>query len=73
MGWRNLNKAQKLRRGAFALWSTPIIMLFPIWWGYLHEPTLILEYWEISILFFGLPLLAAALLYYFAAKVGSEA
>lgn len=72
MWWWSLNRKQKLRRAAAALWSTPLIMLFPVWYGTLYEPSLILEYPTIFILFFGLPFLAAAILYWIAAKATSE-
>jgi len=72
MWWWKLNPKQKLRRAATALWSTPLIMLFPLWYGTLYEPSLVLEDSTVYILFFGLPFLAATILYWVAAKTRSE-
>jgi hypothetical protein len=68
---RKLTRKQALRRWAFALWSTPVL-LYPIWLFFLLDPTLILEFWDLFLLFYGLPFAAAAALYFFAGRVGSS-
>lgn len=55
-----------------ALWTTPLILLCPLWLGYLVKPSLIVEAPEIFALFLVLPLGAAALLYRLAARLPSE-
>ena len=69
MGWRKLGRRQKLRRWAVSLWTSPLIMLFPMWLGLFDDPYLILEYPSAYVLFFGLPFAAAAILYWIAARV----
>lgn len=69
MWWKKLNRRQKLRRWAVSLWTTPLIMLFPLWLGAFVDPSLILEYPSLFVLFFGLPFAAAATLYWLAARV----
>jgi hypothetical protein len=69
MWWRKLDRRQKLRRWAVSLWTTPLIMLFPMWLGLFADPSLILEYASVYVLFFGLPFATAAILYWIAAQV----
>ncbi|WHU01119.1 hypothetical protein [Sphingomonas sp. NIBR02145] len=68
MWWWKLNRQQKLRRVAVSLWTTPIVMLFPLWLGYIFYPSLILEAPEVFFLFFVIPFGAAAFLYWLAAR-----
>lgn len=63
MWHRKLTRQQKLGRWAAGLWSTPLIMAFPLWIGALYEPDLILAYPDVFLLFFALPFAAAAALY----------
>ena len=72
MWWWNLNRQQKLRRMAISLWSTPLIMLFPLWLGYFYEPSLIWEHSDAFVLFFVLPFGGAAILYWLAARTKPE-
>lgn len=67
--WGKLSDRQKCRRLAAALWSTPLIMFFPLWLGVFVEPSALIEYWELFLLFFGLPFAAAGLLYFYAGKL----
>ena len=72
MWWSKLNPRQKLRRTAFALLSTPMIMLFPMWYGALYEPGLIVKHLGFFTAFFGLPFCGAAIFYYMAVKTPAE-
>jgi len=69
MSWWKLDHRQKLRRWAVSLWTTPLVMLFPLWFGALFEPSLILDYPSLFLLFFGLPFAAAAILYWLAGRI----
>lgn len=44
-------------------------MLFPMWLGLFDDPSLILKYPSVYVLFFALPFAAAATLYWLAARV----
>ena len=68
--WWKLNRQQKLRRAALSLWATPLIMLFPVWLGYLFDPALIWAHPEVFALFFVAPFGGAARLYWLAARRG---
>ena len=70
MWYRKLTRQQKIRRWAGALWTTPLIMLLPLWLGALYVPSVILDYPDVFLLFFAVPFAAAAILYVYAAKVG---
>ena len=72
MWWRKLSRQQKLRRAAVALWTTPLIMLFPLWLGYLFDPSLIWKAPEVFLLFFAMPLVGAAALYRWAARLPGD-
>lgn len=69
MWWWKLDRRQKLRRVAVSLWTTPLILLFPLWLGALYEPSVILEFPSLFVLFLGIPFAAAAILYWLAARV----
>ncbi len=69
MRWWKLNRRQKLRRWAVALWTTPLVMLFPLWFGALYEPSVVLEFPSVFAIFLGLPFTAAAILYCLAARM----
>jgi hypothetical protein len=57
-----------LRSIAFSLWITPLILLFPMWYGALYDPGLIWKHLGFFVGFFGLPFCWAAIFYYMAAK-----
>jgi ABC-type sugar transport system permease subunit len=40
---------------AWGLVFTPMVMLFPLTWGALNDPSLILEGWDLYLLFYGIP------------------
>lgn len=46
-----------------------MIMLFPVWFGTVYEPALLLEYSDFFLMFFGLPFAIAAILYVQAARL----
>ncbi len=69
--FRKLTRHQELRRWATALWTTPLMMLFPLWLGLFEAPSMLLEHWDLYLLFFGLPFAAAAALYYWSAREGA--
>ena len=48
---------------AWGLVFTPTIMLFPITWGALNEPSLILEDWDLFLLFYGIPWVGALIIW----------
>jgi hypothetical protein len=67
--WPKPTRQQKIRRWAAAFWSTPVILLLPLWLVLPYDPSLLLEAWDFYLLFFGLPFVAAAALYAYAARV----
>ena len=69
MWWRRLTPQQNMRRWATALWTTPLVMMFPLWFGTMYDPGLLLKYPDIFLVFFGLPFAAAAILYLQAARL----
>jgi len=38
-------------------------------WGAISDPTMILKFWEIYLLFFGIPFAVAAILFYWARRL----
>lgn len=70
MWYGKLNRQQKIRRWAVALWTTPLIMLFPLWLGVIYDPRLLADYPALYLLFFGAPFAVAAALYIYAWRVG---
>lgn len=72
MWWWKLNRQQKLQRLAVSLFTTPLIMLFPLWYGALYEPSLILKYPSVFVLFFGVPFVSAVVLCWMAASASPE-
>jgi hypothetical protein len=44
---------------AWSLVLIPAILLLPMTWGALADPSLILKYWELYLPFFGIPYAAA--------------
>jgi len=67
--WPIPTRRQKIRNWAAALWTTPVVLL-PLFWLVLpYEPSLLLDHWDVYLLFFGLPFAAAAALYVYAARV----
>ncbi|MDF2383566.1 hypothetical protein JMG10_18955 [Nostoc ellipsosporum NOK] len=50
------------------MWTTSLVMLFPLWLGYLFDPALIWAHPEVFALFFVAPFGGAAILYWLAAR-----
>src|SRR4051794_6457555 len=48
---------------AWALIINPTILLFPLTWGALNDPSVILEYWDLFLPFFGIPYAAALVIW----------
>jgi len=72
MASNKFSARRNLRRTAFALWSTPLILLLPIWYGAIYDPGLIADHLGFFAAFFGLPFIGAAIFYYMASKASAD-
>ena len=61
--YSKLTPAQKLRRWAWSLITTPIVMLFPLALGPFIEPSALIDHYDLYLLFYGLPFSVALLLF----------
>lgn len=68
-----LERREKMRRWAAALWTRPLVLLFPLWLGLFYDPSMLVDHSGMYLVFFGLPFAAAAILYRWAAGVDAGA
>jgi hypothetical protein len=53
---------------AWGLVISPTILLLPMTWGALADPSLILKYWQLYLPFFGIPCAAALAIWLYVRK-----
>jgi hypothetical protein len=58
---------------AWSLVFTPTILLFPLTWGALNDPSVILEYWDVFLPFFGIPYAAALAIWLYVRQARRDA
>jgi hypothetical protein len=67
--WWNLTRQQKARRLAWSLVIPPVIMLFPFTLAAFADPWVIVEAWDIYLIFYGLPFAVAAACWIYARRL----
>ena len=54
-----MTRREWVRNLAWSVLVTPVVLLLPLSWPAISEPSLFLEHWDLYLLFFGLPFTAA--------------